>query len=99
MLESLGGGRFKELEGGGKVSTEMVGEYAQRAQQFISAWEFCQMNRKLGEKEIEREHSEMASTHTEKRRTGIMIGMDKRRLIYMRCQQAISPFVGIECVI
>jgi hypothetical protein len=42
----------------------------------------------------------MASTHTKKRRrTGIMIGMDKRWLIYMRSQQAISPFVGIESII
>jgi hypothetical protein len=40
-------GGFEELEGGGKVSTEMVSGYAQRAQQFVSAWEFCQMNRKL----------------------------------------------------
>jgi hypothetical protein len=78
-LESSGRGRFKELEEGGKVSTEMVGGYTQRAQQFVSAWEFCKMNRKLREKEIEREHPEMASTHTKKRRrTGIMIGMDKR---------------------
>jgi hypothetical protein len=50
VLKSSGGGRIEELEGGGKVSTETVGGYAQRTQQFVSVWEFCQMNRKLREK-------------------------------------------------
>jgi hypothetical protein len=41
MLESSGEERFEKLEGGGKVSTEMINGYAQRAQQFVLVWEFC----------------------------------------------------------